>query len=76
MKNTDKILLETYMWGFEDELKGNVKMWNPNPLLLKAYNIGRKDAYYGDDNSNTDLENAQEIIFKIRNLTYEDSCNW
>jgi hypothetical protein len=67
MNEQDKVLLETYMWGFNDELDGRVKMWNPNPLLLRAYNLGRQDAIVGDDVRSMDYQTNEEILNKIRN---------
>lgn len=62
----DKQLLETYMWGFNDELDGRERMWNPNPLLLRAYEIGRGDAIIGDDIPSNDLQTNEEILNKIK----------
>lgn len=62
----DKILLETYMWGFNDELEGRVKMWNANPLLLRAYELGRQDAIIGDDVISVDYQSNEEILNRIR----------
>jgi hypothetical protein len=67
MDKQDKILLETYMWGFNDELDGKMKMWTPNPLLLRAYNLGRQDAIVGDDVRSMDYQTNEEILNKIRN---------
>jgi hypothetical protein len=66
MDEKDEILLETYMWGFNDELDGRVRMWNPNPLLLRAYNLGRDDALIGDDVPFSDLQTNEEILNRIR----------
>ncbi len=62
----DEILLETYMWGFNDELDGRTRMWNPNPLLLRAYNLGRDDAIIGDDVTSSDLQTNEQILNRIR----------
>lgn len=67
MNQEDKQLLEVYMWGFNDELDGRVRMWNPNPLLLRAYNLGRDDAIIGDDVRSVDYQTNEEILNKIRN---------
>lgn len=67
MNEQDKIILETYMWGFNDELDGKTKMWNPTPLLLRAYNLGRVDAIAGDDISSVDLQTNEEILKRIYN---------
>lgn len=66
MDEQDKVLLETYMWGFNDELDGRRRMWNPNPLLLRAYNLGRDDAIIGDDVQSSDLQTNDEILNRIR----------
>lgn len=67
MNEQDKLLLETYMWGFNDELDGRTKIWNPNPLLLRAYNLGRQDAIIGDDVRSVDYQTNEEILNRIRN---------
>lgn len=67
MNEEDKVLLETYMWGFNDELDGRTKTWNPNPLLLRAYNLGRQDAIVGDDVRSVDYQTNEEILDRIRN---------
>jgi len=66
MNEEDKILLETYMWGFNDELDGRTEMWNPNPLLLRAYKLGRQDGIVGDDVRSTDYQSNEEILNRIR----------
>jgi len=67
MDNKDKELLDVYMWGFNDELEGKQKMWNPNPLLLKAYNLGRDHAIIGDDVRSVKLDKikAMQIILTM-----------
>lgn len=67
MSEQDKILLDTYMWGFKDELDGRQRMWNPNPLLMRAYDLGRLDAIVGDDITSIDNQSNEEIINRIRN---------
>ena len=64
-----KELLEVYTWGFNDEIQGNVKMWNANPLLLRAYNLGREDASvsnirYADDDILTRIRGDFNQTFK------------
>lgn len=66
MNEQDKVLLETYMLGFNDELDGRERMWNSNLLLLRAYNLGRDDAIIGDDVSSSDLQTNDEILNRIR----------
>jgi hypothetical protein len=65
-EDEDKILLETYMWGFNDELDNRVEMWNPNPLLLKAYKLGRQDALVGNDLKSFNCQTNQQILHRIR----------
>jgi len=67
MNEEDKILLETYMRGFNDELDGRIRTWNPKPLLLRAYNLGRRDAIIGDDIPSSDLQTNDQILNRIRN---------
>jgi hypothetical protein len=67
MNKEDKILLETYMWGFNDELDCKVRIWNPNPLLLRAYNLGRQDAIVFYDIRSVDYQTDEEILHRIRN---------
>lgn len=62
----EQILLKTYICGFNDELDGRKRMWNPNPLLLRAYNLGRSDAMIGDDLSSSDLQSNEEILNRIK----------
>jgi hypothetical protein len=66
IKSQNKQLLETYMWGFNDELKGCEKMFNPNPLLQRAYDLGRMDAIVGDDVSSLDQQTDKMILNRIR----------
>ena len=66
MTKEDGILLETYMMGFNDELANKEELWNPNPLLLRAYHMGRVDAIVGDDVSSSDLQTNEEILKQIR----------
>jgi hypothetical protein len=67
MNEEDKILLDAYIQGFNDELDGRKSMWNQNPLLLSAYNLGRQNAIVGDDARNVDYQTNQEILNRIRN---------
>ena len=66
MDEQDKVLLETYMQGFNDELDGQVNMFNPNPLLMKAYNLGRETAIIGDDIRSVDYLTNEEILDRIK----------
>jgi len=65
MNEQDKQLLETYMLGFNDELYGRTKKWNPTPLLLRAYNLGKQDAIIGDDVRSVDYQTNEDILNRI-----------
>lgn len=67
---TDDLLLQTYMWGFNDELDGRTRLVNTEPILLKAYSIGRDDAIIGDEISSSDLQTNQQIISRIKTVYY------
>lgn len=67
MDEQDRVLLETYMQGFNDELDGRVKISNPNQLLMKAYSLGREHAIIGDDIRSVDYLTNEEILEIIRN---------
>jgi hypothetical protein len=54
------------MLGFEDELDNNHEQKFDNPLMNKAYNIGRAHAFIGDDVRSVDYLSNQEIINRIR----------
>jgi hypothetical protein len=58
MKNLDEYggqLLEWYIKGFNDELKGSTTTETDDRLLMKAYNIGALDAIIGDDVQDYDM---------------------
>ena len=57
----DKILLDTYMWGFNDELDMRVATVKLNSLLLKAYELGRHDAF----SESTYRQTNQQILHRI-----------
>lgn len=67
MENQDKILLETYMWGFNDALDDRVREINDSdPLLSNAYNLGRIDGIAGDDVTSLDYQTNEEILNRIK----------
>lgn len=66
MSKEDILLLETYMKGFNDELKGVISIIDTH--LLNAYNLGRYDAFCGDDNPSLDYQTNEEIVIKIKQL--------
>lgn len=68
MENNDKALLDTYMWGFNDGLDGRKTAWIHNPILKRAYNLGRMDAEAGDDVSSSDSQTNQQILNRIREV--------
>lgn len=58
MKGIDEYggkLLEWYLKGFNDELKGTTTIVTDDRLLMKAYDIGATDAIIGDDISDYDM---------------------
>lgn len=63
----EKILIDTYKRGYDDEAHEKPELFNPNPLLLKIYKFGRKEAWkqVSDDQSD------EEIVKKIRNFLKE-----
>lgn len=65
---TDEVLLTIYMWGFNDELRGENRIIPMSLLVTRAYEIGRIDALIGDDSESSDLQTDQEILEKIRKL--------
>lgn len=65
MKEEDEILLKTYYEGFNDELRGIVRVQNINTLLSCAYNLGRQDAIAGDDVRSVDNQTNEEILNNI-----------
>jgi len=65
MKNDTK-LLKVYMKGFNDELDGKIPLENPNPLLFRAYNLGRDDAFIGDELTSSDLQTNEDILSRIK----------
>lgn len=65
--NTDEELLESYMWGFDDELGGVFRVWEPSKQMLRVYELGRTDAIIGDDIPSHDLQTNEQILKRIRN---------
>ena len=70
VKKQDEELLNVYMKGFNDELEGKPEMSNFNPLVDRAYNLGRDDAIIGDEASSSDSESSEDIINRIRSKKY------
>ncbi len=63
---SDEELLGCYMHGFDDELDNELEQKFDNPLMNKAYNMGRLHALVGDDCRSVDYLSNQEIINRIR----------
>lgn len=71
----DKEILRHYMFGFNDELNGELEEKFNDELLQKAYNMGRIDALIGDDISSVDNQTEEEIIKRIKGiLEYKCVC--
>lgn len=60
----EKILIETYKQGHNDEIHEKPELSNLNPLLFRIYKLGREDEY----NNTIDDQSDEEIIKKIRNF--------
>lgn len=63
---TDEVLLTIYMWGFNDELRGENRVIPTSLLATRAYEIGRTDALVGDDVRSVDLQTNEEILNRIK----------
>jgi hypothetical protein len=62
---SDKELLDWYMKGFHDELRGTTS--SPEGDQLRAYKIGALHAEMGDDNRSFDNLSDKEILKIIKN---------
>ena len=60
----DKILLETYMLGFSDELEGETREFEDS-MLMRAYELGRIDAFVGDDVRSVDYQSDEHLLKRI-----------
>lgn len=65
-KITDSKLLEIYRFGFEDELEGLPNITYMNPVLQKAYSLGRLDAMAGDDLKSIDSQTDEQLLALIK----------
>ena len=63
---TDKILLEWYMRGFNDELRGTSTHESDNQLENRAYMLGALDAIAGDDMPSIDYKSDEETLKLIK----------
>jgi ABC-type amino acid transport substrate-binding protein len=66
IEEENKELLQVYMWGFNDELNNKIRPVKSFRLILRAYELGRKDAIIGDDVRSVDYQTDEEIIKRIR----------
>lgn len=62
---TSKLLMEWYMKGFNDELKGTSTIMDCSKYLECAYSIGAGDGLVGDEISHLDYQTEEEIIKRI-----------
>ena len=60
----NKILLETYMLGFSDELEGETREFEDS-MLMRAYKLGRIDAFVGDDVRSIDYQSDEHLLKRI-----------
>jgi ABC-type amino acid transport substrate-binding protein len=60
----NKILLETYMLGFSDELEGDTREFEDS-MLMRAYELGRIDAFVGDDVRSIDYQSDEHLLKRI-----------
>ena len=64
---TDKKILDVYMRGWIDGLDGKTT-YQSDPILIKAYNIGKIDALVGDECESIDNKTNSEILNQIKGL--------
>lgn len=64
---TDKSLLEWYMKGFNDELKGTSSTVSDHEIENRAYGLGALHAVVGDDVRSVDYLSDEEILKLIKN---------
>ena len=60
----NKILLETYMLGFSDELEGETREFEDS-MLMRAYKLGRIDAFVGDDVRSIEYQSDEHLLKRI-----------
>jgi len=63
---SDKSLLDWYMKGFNDELRGSSSVVSDYELENKAYRLGALHAIFGDDMASLDLLSKGEILKQIK----------
>ena len=62
----DDNLLDWYMKGFDDELRGTSTVESENKIEMIAYRLGAQHAIIGDDVSSIDNLSNEEIISMIK----------
>ena len=62
----NKILLETYMIGFSDELEGKTREFK-DQMLMRAYELGKVDAFVGDDVMSINYQSDEHLLKRIKN---------
>jgi hypothetical protein len=62
----NKILLETYMIGFSDELEGKTREFE-DQMLMRAYELGKVDAFVGDDVMSVNYQSDEHLLKRIKN---------
>jgi hypothetical protein len=67
-KITDDELIETYILGFNDELSGRLRSPYNNPMLIRIYNMGRRDTVIGDGIISFDGQKKEEILKRIKTI--------
>ena len=65
-KDYDDNLLDWYMKGFDDELRGTSTVESENKIEMIAYRLGAQHAIIGDDVSSIDNLSNEEIISMIK----------
>jgi hypothetical protein len=60
-------LLEIYLLGFEHELCCTEPTTYENKYYQRAYQIGRDDAFIGDDVMSNDYRSKEQILKQIYN---------
>lgn len=65
MSEMDKILLDIYREGFNDELNGKKERNYKGHHEMRAYNLGRIDAIVGDDCRSVDYQTEEQVLEKI-----------
>ena len=69
---SDESILEWYLRGFKDELRGTSTCESDNPIENRAYMIGAMDAIAGDDMPSIDYKSDEETLDFIKNYNKND----